>query len=44
MNSPNHTCNQKLFGDHFMILAKNIFRNKGFMVMMFIMTVNIMSG
>ena len=31
---PYHTGNEKLFGNHFMVLAKNVFGNKSFMVMM----------
>ena len=29
-NCPDHSCDKELLGDHFMILAENIFRNEGF--------------
>ena len=34
-----HSGHQKLLGDHFMILAENIFGNKCFVVVMFMMCI-----
>ena len=38
-NSPDDTGNKELLRDRFMILAENVFRNKRFVVMVFVMRI-----